>query len=97
MQRRVAQLARIVRRDIGRHADGDARGAVGEQVGEIGREHGRLLFAPVVIGAEVDGVLVDAVKQPGGDLGQACLGVALGSRVVAVDIAEIALAVDERV
>ena len=34
MRQRVAQLADIVRRDAGRHADGDAGGAVGEQVGE---------------------------------------------------------------
>ena len=97
MQRRIAELARIVRRDIGRHADGDARGAIGEQVGEIGRQHRRLLLAPVVVGAEIDGVLVDAVEQPGRDLGEARLGVALGGGVVAVDIAEIALAVDKRI
>ena len=97
MQRRVAQLAGIVRRDIGRHADGDAGGAVGEQVGEIGREHRRLLLAPVVIGAEIDGVLVDAVEQLRGDLGQPRLGVAVGGGVIAVDIAEIALPVDQRI
>ena len=33
----------------------------------------------------------------GGDLGQPRLGVALGGGVIAVDIAEIALAVDERI
>ena len=97
MQRRVAQLAGIVRRDVGRHADGDAGGAVGEQVGEIGRQHRRLLLAPVVIGAEIDRVLVDAVEQPRGDLGQPRLGVAVGGGVIAVDIAEIALPVDQRI
>ena len=97
MQRRVAQFAGIVRRNVGGHADGDARGAVGEQVGEIAGEHRRLLLAAVVIGAEVDGVLVDAVEELRRDLGQARLGVAVGSRVIAVDIAEIALAVDQRI
>ena len=97
MQRRVAELAGIVRRDVGRHADGDARGAVGQQIGEIAGEHRRLLLAAVVVGAEVDGVLVDPVEQLGGDLGQPCLGVAVGGRVIAVDIAEIALAVDQRI
>ena len=97
MQRRVAQLAGIMRRDVGRHADGDAGGAIGEQVGEIGRQHRRLLLAPIVIGAEIDRVLVDAVEQARGDLGQPRLGVAVGGRVIAVDIAEIALAVDQRI
>ena len=86
-----------MRRDIGRHADGDARGAIGEQVGEIGRQHRRLLLAPVVIGAEIDRVLVDAVEQMRGDRGQPRLGVAVGGGVIAVDIAEIALAVDQRI
>ena len=97
MQRRIAQLARVMRRDVGRHADGDARGAIGEQVGEIGRQHRRLLLAPIVVGTEIDRVLVDAVEQAGGDLGQPCLGVAVGGRVIAVDIAEIALPVDQRI
>ncbi len=36
-------LAEIVRRDVGRHADGDAAGAVDQQVGEARREDLRLL------------------------------------------------------
>ncbi len=71
--------------------------AIGEQVGEIGGQHRRLLLAPVVIGAEIDGVLVDAVEQTRGDRGQPRLGVAVGGGVIAVDIAEIALAVDQRI
>ena len=97
VQQRVAQLLGIVRRNAGRHADGDARGAVGEQVREVGRQDHRLLLAPVVVGAEVDGVLVDAVQQLGRDLGEAGFRVAVGGRVVAVDVAEVALAVDQRV
>ena len=97
MQRRVAQLAGIVRRDVGRHADGDAGRAVGEQVGEIAGEHRGLHLAAVVIRAEVDGVLVDAVEELRRDLGEPRLGVAVGGGVIAVDIAEIALAVDQRI
>ena len=97
VQQRVAQLLGIVRRNAGRHADGDARGAVGEQVGEVGRQDHRLLLAPVVVGAEVDGVLVDAVQQLGCDLGEAGFRVAVGGGVIAVDVAEVALAIDQRV
>ena len=94
---RGAQLARVVRRNAGRHADRDAAGAVRQQVGERRRQDHRLLVAAVVGRAEVDGVLIDAVQQRARDLGQAGLGVAHGRGIVAVDIAEVALAVDQRV
>jgi hypothetical protein len=97
MQNGGAQFIGVVRRDAGRHADRNAGRAVGEQVREVGGQDRRLLLAPVVVGAEVYGVLVDTVEQLGGDLGQARLRVAVGGRVIAVDVAEVALAVDQRV
>jgi hypothetical protein len=97
MQCCVAQFADIVRRDVGRHADRDARGAIGEEIGEIGRKHRRLLLAAIVVRAEIDGVLVDTLEQTRGNFRQPRFGVAFGGRIIAVDIAEIALAVDERV
>ena len=97
MQRGVAKLGRVVRRDRGRHADRDALRAVGEQVREAAGQHHRL-FAAVVIGrAQLNRVLVDAIQQQPGDVRQPSLGVAHRGRVIAVDIAEIALAVDQRV
>ena len=97
MQRRVAQLGDIVRRDRGRHADRDALRAVGEQIGKRRRQHRRLLQHAVVIGAEIHGVFVDAVEQEPRGFGQPRFGVAVGRGVIAVDIAEIALAVDQRI
>ncbi len=95
--RRIEQFGGIVRRDAGRHADRDAARAIGEQIGEeAGEQLGFLLFA--IIGRPViDGVLVEAVHHVDRDLGQPCLGVAIGRRVIAVDITEIALSVDERI
>ena len=93
----VDQLAGVVRRDAGRHTDGDAGGAIGQQVGEAGGEHDRLLFLAVVGLAQVDRVLVDAVEQKLRHIGEAALGVAHGGGVIAVDIAEVALAVDEAI
>src|SRR5262249_38932578 len=78
-------------------ADRDARGAVGKEVGEIGGEQWWLLPAAVVVGPEVGGVLIDAIEQPRRNLGHARFGVALGRWVIAVDIAEIALAIYQRV
>ena len=71
--------------------------AVDEQVGELGRQDRRLLLGAVVVVDEVDGVLVDVGEHLAGDRGQARLGVAHGGRRVAVDRAEVALAVDERI
>ncbi len=97
MQRRVAELGRIVRRDVGRHADGDAGRAVGEKVREGARQHHRLLPLPVIGRAEIDGVLVDAAQEQLGDHRHARFRVTHGRRVIAVDVAEIALPVDERI
>ena len=96
-QRGIAQLGGIVRRDRGRHADRDALRAVGEQIGERARQHHRLVLGAVIGRPEIDRVLVDAVDQEPRDLGEARLGVAHGGGVIAVDIAEIALPVDQRI
>ena len=93
----VDQLAGVVRRDRGRHADGDAGGAVGQQVGIAGGQDDGLGVLAVVGRLEVDGVLVDALQQERGGFRQAGLGVAHGGGVIAVDVAEVALAVDQRI
>ena len=88
-------LAQVVRRDVGGHAHGDARAAVDEQVGEARGQHRRLLAALVVVGGPVDRLRVDVAQHLRGDAGQAALGVAHGGGGVAVDRAEVAVAVDE--
>ena len=87
----VAQFAHVVGRDAGRHADGDANGAVGQQVGKTSRQELRLRLLTVVCVAEIHRVLVDAVQQGLGDVGQTRLGVAHGRRPVAIHVAEVAL------
>ena len=97
MQGGVAELGRVVRRDRGGHANRDALRAVGEQVREAAGQNHRLLALAVVIRAELDAVLVDAFQQQPRDIGHARFGVAVGGGIIAVDIAEIALAVDQRI
>ena len=92
----VDHLAEIVRRDVGRHADGDAAGAIGQEVREARRQHHRLLLVAVVVRLEIDRVLVDVLEQRHGRLRQPALGVAHGRRRIAVDRAEIPLPVDQR-
>ena len=93
----VDHLAQVVRRDVGRHADGDAVGAVDHEVGNAARQHGRLAARLVVVGHPVDGVGVDVAQHLDGDAREARLRVAHGRRRVALDRAEVALAVDQRV
>ena len=97
IERGVAEFGDIVRRDRGRHADRDALRAIGEQV-RHGRGHDdRLLRVAGIIVAPVDRVLVDALHEQARDIGHARFGVAIGGGVIAVDIAEIALALDQRI
>ena len=86
-----------MRRDVGGHADGDAGAAVDDEVGDAGGEDGGLERGLVVVGDEVDGVHVDVGEHFAGDAGQAALGVAHGGGWVAVDGAEVSLAVDHEV
>ncbi len=94
---RVADLRHVVRRNAGRHADRDALRTVGQQVGKGGGEHQRLLVLAIVGRAEIDGILVDPGQHQGGGIGELGLGVAHRRRAIAVDVAEIALAVDQPV
>ena len=93
----VDDLGEVVRRDIRRHADGDARAAVDEQVREAARQHARLAAGLVKVRVPVHGVLVDVAQHFVGDLRQARLGVSVGGRGVAVDRAEVAVTVDEHI
>ncbi len=95
--RGVDDLRGVVRRDAGRHADRNPARPIGEQVGEQAGEQFRLMVLAIIGGAEIDRVLVEPVHQVDRDLGQPRLGIAIGGGVIAVDIAEIALPVDQRV
>jgi hypothetical protein len=65
--------------------------------GMPGRQDLGLLQPVVEVGGEADGVLVDVRQQLHRDRRQARLGVPIGRRRVAVDGAEVPLAVDQRV
>ena len=93
----VDDLGQIVRRNLGRHADGDSVGAVHQQVGNARRQHQRLDRGVVEVGDEIDGVFVDVGQQLLGDLGHARFGVPVGRRRIAIDRAEVALSIDQRI
>ena len=93
--RGVDGLAEVVRRDVGGHAHGDAHRAVDQEVGEAGGQHGRL--APTVV--EVRHKRHDLFFKVGhhlvGDLREARLGITVGGGGVAIDRAEVAVALDQ--
>ena len=97
VESRFAELGDIVGRHRGRHAHGDALRAVGEEVGEVGRQHYRFFVGAVIGRLEVDGVLGHALEQEARDGGHLGFGVAIGGGLIAIYVAEIALPVDERV
>ena len=93
----IDHFAEIMRRDIGRHADRDAARAIHQQVWNTRRQNRRLPLLAVVIGHEIDRVAIDVGEQLVGNLVETALGVTHGRRRVAIDRAEVALPVDERV
>jgi hypothetical protein len=76
----VDDLAEVVGRDVGGHADGDALAAVDQQVGEAGGQDDGLVVGRVVGRLEVDGVLVDVRDHLHGQRVQPALRVALRGR-----------------
>jgi hypothetical protein len=65
--------------------------------GKLRRQDKRLVLAAVVVRTEIHGLLVEVGEELVGDLRHADLGVAHRRGVVAVDRAEVALAIDQRI
>ena len=93
----VDDLGQVVRRDVRRHADGDTRRTVHQQVREARGQHAGLLAALVEVRVPVDGLLVDVAQHFVGDLRHSGLGVSVGGRGVAINGTEVAVAVDEHI
>ena len=97
MQAGIAKLADIVRRDFGRHSDRYSARSVGKQIRKGCRHYDRLRQSAVVIWSEIDRVLVQTVHQGFGGQGQSRFGVPGRRGVVAIDVSEVPLAVDQRI
>ena len=93
----VDDFGEVMRRDVGRHADGDASAAVDDEIGDASGEDGGLEGGLVVVGGEVYGVGVDVGEHFTGDAGHAGFGVTHRGGWVAVYGAEVTLAVYERI
>ena len=92
----VANLSGVVRRDVRRHANGDAGRAVNHQVGQARGEHYRFAQGSVEVIYEVNGVFVDVDEHLFGDGAQPRFGVAHGGGRVVIHASEVALTVNQR-
>ena len=93
----IDDFAKVMRRNIGGHADRNTRAAVHQQIRERGWKHGWFQQALVVVRHEVDGRLVHVVHQRAAQVGEACLGITHGRRRIAFHASKVALAVHEGV
>jgi hypothetical protein len=97
MHDRADDLAQIVRWDVRRHTHGDARRPVDHKVRDAGGKNRRLLERVIEVRDEPNGVLLDVRQHFHRDRHQPRFGVAVRGRRIALDRAEVALAVDERI
>ena len=92
----IHHLPKVVGRDVGGHAHGDAGAAVQQQEGQLGREHGWLLLGAIKVVGEIDRVAADLIEHRLiGDRRQARFRVAHGGRWIVVDRAEVAVAIQQ--
>ena len=93
----VDDFPHVVRRDVRRHADGDAGRTVDQQVRKGRRQDRRLFGRLVEVGDEVDGLLVEVAHHLFGQRLETRFRVPVGRGRIAVDRAEVALAVDQEI
>ncbi len=94
---RLGNLAKIVRRNVRRHSDGDTHRAIDEQVGEPAGQNRRLAGSTVVVVLKVDGVFVDVAHHLHRERSHAGFGVSGGGRAIISWRTEVSLAGGERV
>ena len=81
----IGNFAKVVWRNVGSHADGDAGGAVDQKVWQSRWENAWLLLRAVVVRGEVHRFVINVGEHLAGDGGEACLGVAHRCGRVAVN------------
>ena len=95
----MSHTAQIKAAQLARHADGDALVGADEDIGEGRRQQRGLLHRVIIVIDKIDGVGVDVAEELGADGGEPGLGRPAGrpGHVARIDLAEVALGIDERV
>ena len=87
------QFLQVVRRDIGRHANGDTGRAIQQQVGQARWENRGFLKRAIEIVDEINGVHVDICQHLFCHASQAGLGITHRCRGIPIDRAKVTLAI----
>src|SRR6266849_6639237 len=95
--RGVDDFPQIVWRNVGSHANGDAAGAIDQEIGDARGKDKGLLARLIEVGNEIDGLFFEVGENVFANFRQPRLGVPHGSRRIAVHGAKVSLAVDKRV
>ena len=88
-------LAQVMGGNIGDHTHSDTGRSRYQEVGETCRKHHRFLEAVIIVGLEVDGVLVEVIHHLPTQAGQTGLCIAVGSWRIAITGSKVAMAVDQ--
>ena len=91
----VDHFAKIVRRNIGRHAHRDAGSAINKQIWKGRWKNRRLGARLVVVGDKINRVLFHVAHERGAEMGHARFGVTHGSGRIAFHRSKIALPIDQ--
>ena len=94
VKRSVNDLSEVVRRDVRRHTDGNADSAVHKQVWEARGKNARFLSRFVKVRIPQNRFLIDIAQHLVAELRHACFGVSVSRGGIAVNGAEVAVAVE---
>ena len=92
----IHHLTKVVRRDVGRHANRNTPGAVDQHVREAGGQDRWFTVLAIVVVLEINRVFFDVGQDRRGRLVHADFGVTHRRRVIAVHRAKVALTVQKR-
>ncbi|CDE48098.1 val start codon [Sutterella sp. CAG:351] len=97
VEARINCFSEVMRRDVRRHADRDTLAAIHQQLREAGGQHRRFFFCTVKVRCHIDRITVDISQHLFRNAAQTDFRVTHGSRRVAVNRAEVAVTVNERI
>ena len=92
---RVDGLTEIVRRNIGRHTDGNTGATVDEEIWNRCREDGWFLTGVIVVGNEVDRVVIHVLHEDGAERTESGFGISHRGRRITFHRTEVSLALDQ--
>ena len=92
----VDHFAQVVRRDVGRHTNGDTARAIDQHIRETCRQNCRFAFFAIVVVDEINGFLVQIAGHEGRDLIKARFRITHRRSAIAVHRPKVTLTVNQR-